>query len=126
MPRFSSSMPTSETLAAQLARCVDRFRDAGAKEEQKAEFRALMGLLETDPLIVREDGGRVTVNGSPVDRAAVTSLADGMTVQMIAEKLDLANGTVRNDLKRAFDKTDAQSQVALLAVLRNFGLRRSL
>jgi HEAT repeat protein len=77
-------MATSETLAAQLARCVERFRDAGAKEEQKAEFRALMGLLETEPLILREETGRVTVNGSPVDRAAVASLADRMALHGIA------------------------------------------
>jgi DNA-binding NarL/FixJ family response regulator len=48
-------------------------------------------------------------------------LAAGMTVQMIARKLNLANGTVRNHLKRVFEKTDTHSQVALLAVLRSFG-----
>src|SRR5256885_11985794 len=39
-------MPTLETFAARFARCVSLFRDPAAKDEQKAEFRALLGLLQ--------------------------------------------------------------------------------
>ena len=79
-------MPNPDTLAAQLARCVERFRDAGAKEAQKVEFRALMGLLQTEPLRLRDDGGgRVTVNGSPVHGAAVAFLVDRLALHGIAE-----------------------------------------
>jgi hypothetical protein len=78
-------MPTPDTLVAQLARCVQRFRDASAKEEQKVEFRALMSVLATGPLVLRDDGGRVTVNGSPVDGPAVASLAQRLALHSIAE-----------------------------------------
>jgi HEAT repeat protein len=77
-------MPTPDTLVAHLARCVERFRDASAKEEQKAEFRALMSLLETDPLVVRQAAGRMTVNGSPVDGAAAVSLGARLALHAVA------------------------------------------
>ena len=68
-------MPTPDTLAAQLARCVERFRDVSLREEQKLAFRALMTLLQAEPLTLRDDGGQVSVNGSPVDGSAMASLA---------------------------------------------------
>ena len=77
-------MPNPHTLVAQFARCVERFRDAAAKDEQKVEFRALMGLLETEPLALREDGGRVTVNGTPVDGLAVAPLVQRMGLHGVA------------------------------------------
>jgi hypothetical protein len=39
-------MPTPDILAAQLGRCVERFRDVGAKTEQKTEFRVLLALCK--------------------------------------------------------------------------------
>jgi HEAT repeat protein len=78
-------MATPDTLAAQLARCVERFRDADAKTEQKAEFRALLTLLETEPLTLRDDGGTVTVNGSRVDGPAVASLVQRLALHGVVE-----------------------------------------
>jgi HEAT repeat protein len=78
-------MPTAEMLAAQLARCVERFRNADAKSEQKAEFRALLALLETNAMTVRHSGGQVTVNGSPVDGVALTSLVQRLALHHVAE-----------------------------------------
>ena len=78
-------MPTPDRLAEQLARCVDCFRDANSKEAQKLEFRALMTLLRAEPLTLRDDGGRVSVNGSPVDGSVVASLAQRLALHGIAE-----------------------------------------
>jgi DNA-binding CsgD family transcriptional regulator/PAS domain-containing protein len=96
---------------------------------------ALSSPGSTPPSVViflREPNEPVTL-----DRAAVTDfyrltrregdiaalLMDGMTVEMIAKRLELTQGTVRNHLKRIFEKTAVHSQVALLAVLRSFGRR---
>ena len=40
-------MPSPESLAAQLARCVELFRDAGAKEAQKLEISAFIEIRPT-------------------------------------------------------------------------------
>jgi DNA-binding CsgD family transcriptional regulator/PAS domain-containing protein len=47
-------------------------------------------------------------------------LADGMELAAIARMLDLSPGTVRNHLKRAFEKTGTHSQAALVALLRGY------
>ncbi len=77
-------MPTPDALAAQFARCVESLRTSEAKEEQKAEFRALMALLEKAGLALREEQGRVTVNGAPVDRLSVASLLPRLTLHDLA------------------------------------------
>ena len=41
-------MATPQEFATLFARTLDLFRDPGAKEEQKAQFRALAGLLKHD------------------------------------------------------------------------------
>src|SRR3989442_12902525 len=58
-------MPTLETFAARFARCVSLFRDPAAKDEQKAEFRALLGLLQDVAVTLRVSAGRLEVNGTP-------------------------------------------------------------
>src|SRR2546426_9272513 len=58
-------MPTFETFAARFARCVSLFRDPAAKDEQKAEFRALLGLLQDVAVTLRVSAGRLEVNGTP-------------------------------------------------------------
>src|SRR5438445_12996381 len=57
-------MPTLETFAARFARCVSLFRDPAAKDEQKAEFRALLGLLQDVAVTLRVTAGRLEVNGT--------------------------------------------------------------
>src|SRR5207247_2171201 len=78
-------MPSPESLAAQLARCVELFRDAGAKEAQKAEFRTLLGLLRQEGLSLRDDGVRLLVNGAPVDGSALGSLVHRLALHNIGE-----------------------------------------
>src|SRR5439155_511208 len=58
-------MPTLETFAARFARWVSLFRDPAAKDEQKAEFRALLGLLHDVAVTLRVSAGRLEVNGTP-------------------------------------------------------------
>jgi HEAT repeat protein len=67
-------MPTPETIAVRFARCVDLFRDPGAKDAQKAEFRALIELLRELPVTLRIDAGRIELNGVPCDAAALAGL----------------------------------------------------
>ena len=70
-------------LAVQLARCVECFRNAGAKEEQKLELGALVGMLETEAMTLREAGGQVTVNGTTVGGPSVTALLARMALHGI-------------------------------------------
>ena len=56
----------ADSIAARLARCVELFRHEDAKQPQKAEFRALMGLLRETTFTLQDDGGRLVVNGSIV------------------------------------------------------------
>ncbi|PYP22558.1 MAG: hypothetical protein DMD55_19215, partial [Gemmatimonadetes bacterium] len=56
-------MATLETIATRFARCVELFRDPGAKEAQKAEFRALLALLRDSPVTLTVSAGRIELNG---------------------------------------------------------------
>src|SRR6266849_4806246 len=57
----------AETFAAHLARAVDLFRDPERREDQKREFRALVTMLQEEGATVRAAGGRIVVNGIPID-----------------------------------------------------------
>ncbi|WP_342361777.1 helix-turn-helix transcriptional regulator [Terrarubrum flagellatum] len=81
-------------------------------------------------VLLREVDRPITINRSalmdfyrltPREAGIALLLADGLTVEAIGAKLKLARGTIRNNLKRIFEKTDSHSQVALLALLRGFG-----
>src|SRR5207302_634503 len=52
-PRLTGPMSTHETLAARFARCVTLFRDPGARDDHKTEFRALLGLLKDAAVSLR-------------------------------------------------------------------------
>jgi DNA-binding CsgD family transcriptional regulator len=70
----------------------------------------------------------------PIDRALIAEtfgltrreseiavlLADGISRDMIARRLGLGRGTVREHLRHVFEKTGARSQPALVALLRGF------
>jgi DNA-binding CsgD family transcriptional regulator len=70
----------------------------------------------------------------PIDRLAVAEtfrltqreseiavlLADGLDREMIASRLGIGRGTVREHLRHVFEKTGARSQAALVALLRGF------
>lgn len=60
-------MASPQELAALFARTLDLFRDPSAKEDQKAQFRALASLLKTEAVTLASQDGRLIVNGTPLD-----------------------------------------------------------
>jgi DNA-binding CsgD family transcriptional regulator len=54
---------------------------------------------------------------TPRETDVAVLLAEGMSLDGIAERLGLGRGTVGSHLKRAFDKTDTHSQAALTALV---------
>ncbi len=81
-------MPTFETFAARFARCVSLFRDPAAKDEQKAEFRALLGLLQDAAVTLRVSAGRLEVNGTPAGGGGRGGGGGGGVVGLL-QRLDL-------------------------------------
>jgi hypothetical protein len=77
-------MTTPETLAAQLARCVQLFRNPDAKQAQKAEFRALLGLLKDEAVVLKDSDGQLLVNGVAV-RGNFGSLIQRMGLHNVSE-----------------------------------------
>src|SRR5438445_2813520 len=78
-------MSTHETLAARFARCVTLFREPGAREDQKAEFRALLGLLKDTAVSLRAAGGRLEINGIPCEGESLTGLVQRLDLHGIGE-----------------------------------------
>src|SRR5205807_2434840 len=84
-PRLSRPMSTHEPLAARFARCVTLFREPGAREDQKAEFRALLGLLQDAAVSLRAAGGRLEINGIPCEGEGLTGLVQRLDLHGIGE-----------------------------------------
>src|SRR5205807_3808488 len=84
-PRLTRPMSTHETLAARFARCVTLFREPGAREDQKAEFRALLGLLQDAAVSLRAAGGRLEINGIPCEGEGLTGLVQRLDLHGIGE-----------------------------------------
>jgi HEAT repeat protein len=78
-------MPTVETIAARFARCVTLFRDPGAKDSQKAEFRALLELLKETAVTLRPAAGAIEVNGIVCDGPSYSQLAQRLDFHGVAE-----------------------------------------
>src|SRR5437867_3967114 len=57
-------MATPQEFAALFARTLDRFRNPEAKDEQKAQFRALAGLLKLEGMTIAVEDGRLVINGT--------------------------------------------------------------
>ena len=79
-------MATPQEFAALFTRTLDLFRDPGAKEDQKAQFRALVGLLKKEALtIVARDGSGLIINGAALDRAPYNSLLQRLEFHSVTE-----------------------------------------
>ncbi|MEX2155536.1 MAG: HEAT repeat domain-containing protein [Gemmatimonadales bacterium] len=79
-------MTRPQEFATLFARTLDLFRDPGAKEEQKAQFRALAALLKLEGATVALQGGRLVVNGTPLDESgAYDSLAQRLDFHAVSE-----------------------------------------
>jgi len=78
-------MIVPQTFATFFARTLDLFRDPAAKEAQKVQFRALVGLLKLEGVTVASDAGRVVVNGERLEGAAYASLAQRLEFHSVTE-----------------------------------------
>lgn len=78
-------MPTVETIAARFARCVSLFRDPGAKDSQKAEFRALLLLLKDTAVTLRVAAGGIDVNGVACEGESFSQLAQRLDFHGVKE-----------------------------------------
>ena len=59
-------MPAAGDFAVLFARTLDLFRDPNAKEDQKAQFRALVTLLKPQGAVVAAQDGRLVINGETI------------------------------------------------------------
>jgi HEAT repeat protein len=78
-------MIVPQTFATLFARTLDLFRDPAAKEEQKVQFRALVEQLKFDAVTVTIAGGRLAVNGAPLDGPACAALAQRLEFHSVGE-----------------------------------------
>jgi len=78
-------MFNAEVFASHLARALYLFRIAAAKDEQKAEFRLLVGMVQEGDVTVRLDSPRVVVNGEGVQGGAVDHLVQRLELHGVSE-----------------------------------------
>jgi len=77
-------MATPEHFAASFARTLDLFRDPGAKEEQKTQFRTLAGMLKVDGVTIAAHDGKLLVNDTAVDGDTLLQRLEFHSVKEIA------------------------------------------
>lgn len=79
-------MATPQEFAALFTRTLDLFRDPGAKEEQKAQFRALIGLLKPEAMTIEaQDSTGLIVNGATLPRGPYNSLMQRLELHSVTE-----------------------------------------
>jgi len=81
-------MATPQDFAASFARTLDLFRDSGAKEEQKVQFRTLAGLLKGEGVTISAQDGKLVVNGAAVDGDTLLQRLEFHSVKEIAIPAD--------------------------------------
>lgn len=81
-------MATPQDFAASFTRTLDLFRDPGAKEEQKSQFRALAGFLKADGVTISAADGKLLVNGAAVDGDTLLQRLEFHSVKEIAIPAD--------------------------------------
>src|SRR5574341_1573576 len=74
-----------ELFAGHVARALYLFRISAAKEEQKAEFRALVGMVQEAGVTLKLASPRVVVNGTPVAGASVDHLVQRLELHGVSE-----------------------------------------
>ena len=78
-------MLNPETFAVHLARALEMFRAQAPKEEQKQEFRILVGLLKDGGVLMSVAEGQLIVNGTAVDLPQVEPLAQRLRAHAVTE-----------------------------------------
>ncbi|MFN2570551.1 MAG: HEAT repeat domain-containing protein [Gemmatimonadales bacterium] len=84
----ASADTAAQDFAALFARTLDLFRDPTAKDEQKAQFRALAALLKSQAMIVAAENGRLVVNGTPVGGGTLLQRLEFHAVREITIPVD--------------------------------------
>ena len=81
-------MATPQDFAASVTRTLDLFRDPGAKEGQKAQFRTLVSMLKVEGLTIAAQDGKLLVNGMAVDGDTLLQRLEFHSVREIAIPAD--------------------------------------
>src|ERR1041384_1048441 len=81
-------MATPQDFAASVTRTLDLFRDPGAKEGQKAQFRTLVAMLKVDGVTIAAQDGKLLVNGTAVDADTLLQRLEFHSVKEIAIPAD--------------------------------------
>ena len=81
-------MASPQEFVALFARTLDLFRDPGAKEEQKAQFRTLAGLLKLASVTLAVRDGHLVVNGTTLDGKTLLQRLEFHSVKEIAIPTD--------------------------------------
>ncbi len=71
--------------ATHLARAVDLFRDPAKKDDQKREFRTLVGMLKDGDVAIRIRDNRLEVNGEAMRAPEFQPLVQRMTLHGVTE-----------------------------------------
>lgn len=83
---MSLPMATPQEFAALFTRTLDLFRDPGAKEDQKTQFRTLIGLLKGEALTIgAQDGVGLVINGTALNRGPYNSLMQRLELHSVSE-----------------------------------------
>src|SRR5882762_4865625 len=77
-------MATPQHFAASFARTLDLFRDPGAKEEQKTQFRTLAGMLKVEGVTIAVQDGKLLVNDTAVDGDTLLQRLEFHSVKEVA------------------------------------------
>jgi len=81
-------MASPQDFAASVTRTLDLFRDPGAKEGQKAQFRTLVSMVKVEGVTIAAQDGKLLVNGTAVDADALLQRLEFHSVKEIAIPAD--------------------------------------
>jgi HEAT repeat protein len=97
-------MASPQEFVALFARTLDLFRDPGAKEEQKAQFRTLAALLKLASVTLAVRDGHLVVNGTTLDGKTLLQRLEFHSVKEIAIPADPPLGEVFELLRALADQ----------------------
>ncbi|OLC86632.1 MAG: hypothetical protein DMD38_07125 [Gemmatimonadetes bacterium] len=97
-------MASPQEFVALFARTLDLFRDPGAKEEQKAQFRTLAGLLKLASVTLAVRDGHLVVNGTTLDGKTLLQRLEFHSVKEIAIPTDPPLGELFELLRALADQ----------------------
>lgn len=72
-----------ETFAVHFARLLEYVMGGRSKDDQKAEFRSILGLLGDDSVLLEDAGDHVLINGGSVTFPAVGRLLEALRAQRV-------------------------------------------